>query len=103
MEWAGKLPADRIAEARGAVLQGWLQVRPDGAANYARKLSAGPERDNAVRIITQQLIYQAPEQAAAWLRTLTDAEQKSAIDIYATGMPSGMKAKLEAAMKKTSN
>ena len=103
MEWAGKLPADRVADARMAVLQGWLQVRPEGAANYARKLSAGPERDNAVRIITQQLIYQAPEQAAAWLRTLTDAEQKSAIDIYATGMPSGMKAKLEAAMKKTSN
>lgn len=99
MEWAGKLSADRVADARAAVLQGWMQVRPEGAANYARTLPASPERDIALNTITESLIYQAPDRAAAWLRSLPDAEQKAQMDRYVTAMPAAMKTLIEAAMK----
>ena len=99
MEWAGKLSADRVAEARAGVLQGWMQIRPEGAANYARNLPAGPERESALNSITGHLIYQAPERAAAWLRSLPDAEQKAQRDRFVTANPAEMKTRIEAAMK----
>lgn len=100
MKWAGKLAPERVADPRAAVLQGWLQIRPEGAMNYARNLPAGQERDNAVNAVASQLIYQAPEQAAAWLRSNPDEEKKTLMDRYVAAMPREMRAKLEAAINK---
>ena len=100
MEWAGKLAPERVADARAAVLQGWLQIRPDGAMNYARNLPPGQERDNAVNAVTSQLIYQRPEQAAAWLRSIPDHEKKTLMDRYVAAIPQEMRTKLDAAMNK---
>ena len=99
MEWAGKLSADRVANARSAVLQSWMQIRPEGAANYARKVPAGEDRDNALSAITGALINGTPERTAAWLHSLPDADQKVQIDRYFATMPAEMKTRIEAAMK----
>ena len=82
MEWATKLPPDRADEARNAVLQNWLMVRPEGAAEYARKLPASPARDRAIETVTQTLMYQSPEQAAEWYRSLGAAEKKKVSAIF---------------------
>ena len=100
MEWAGKLPADRVDEARDQVLSSWMQVRPEGAANYVRKLPAGPERERAILMVTRQLGWQAPAQAAAWILTLPDAEQKTAMESF-NGMDPKQRRKIEDAMKTT--
>jgi hypothetical protein len=81
MEWAGTLPADRAGDARNAVLENWLMVRPEGAAAYARTLAAGPERDRAIGTISQTLIYQSPQQAAEWYRGLSAREQQAMREI----------------------
>ncbi len=99
MEWTKKLPADRVADARNAVLENWMQVRPEGAANFARKLPEGEERSRAIRTVTQHYMWQtSPDQAANWLRTLPEAEQKSALDGF--GMPEDRRRKIEEAIKK---
>jgi hypothetical protein len=101
MEWASNLPADRAADARNAVLENWLSVRPEGAAAYARKLPAGPERDHAIRTVSQNLIFQSPEQAADWFRTLPAAEQKTAREVFDhTGLSDDQRRQLEQALKK---
>jgi hypothetical protein len=75
MEWAGKLPGERADEARRSVLESWLQIRPDGAADYARQLPAGPGRDAAIRTVSQSLMWQAPDRLGPWLRSLPSADQ----------------------------
>jgi hypothetical protein len=97
MEWASKLPKDRIADARNAVLENWIQIRPESAANFARKLPSGEERDRAIRTVTQHFSWQAPEQAGTWLRSLSETEQKSALESFPAG--SNQRQKLEAAIK----
>ncbi len=98
MEWAGKLPAERVSEAREQILQTWLQVRPEGATNYARNLPAGDDRDRAVRTIATHLGWGSPEQAGAFLKTLPDAEQKAVMESFANMDPKH-RSKIEAAMK----
>jgi hypothetical protein len=99
MEWASKLPADRVTDARAAVLESWMQIRPEAAASFTRGLPAGAERDRAVQTITQHFAWQAPEQAGVWLRTLPEAEQKSAMENL-THLPPPQRQKIEDAMKK---
>src|SRR4030095_171082 len=82
MEWAGNLPADRAADARRAVLENWLQIRPEGAAAYALKLPAGKERDAAISSISQNMFFasSALEPALDWFRKLSDADRQTARD-----------------------
>ena len=82
MQWAASLPAQRAADARNAVFESWVSVRPDGAADYARKLPAGTDRDRAIRTVSQTLIFQAPQQAVEWYRSLPTADQKLVREIF---------------------
>ena len=99
MEWAGKLPADRADAFRSATLNSWLGVRPEAAANYVRNLAASPEREQAISIVTRNLGWQAPDQAAAWILSLADAGQTTAMKVI-EHMPPEQRRKVEAAMKK---
>jgi hypothetical protein len=83
MEWASNLPDDRRNTARAAVLQQWLQVRPEGALNYVRDLPAGAERDLAIQNAAQNLMYQSPGQVASWMKSLPSADQKTLRDMAA--------------------
>jgi len=82
MQWAASLPAERAADARNAVFESWVSVRPDGAADYARKLPAGTDRNRAIRTVSQTLIFQAPQQAVEWYRSLPSADQKLVREIF---------------------
>ena len=101
MEWASGLGEKRAAESRRAVLESWLQIRPEGAAGYARKLPAGPERESAVRTVTQSLVWQSPEQAGAWIASLSTAEQKTAREVLDQArLPEDKRRQIEDAAKK---
>lgn len=80
MEWAAGLPAERVELARRAVLDNWLQVRPEGAAAYALKLPAGKERESAILSITQNFTFESSplEPALDWFRKLPAADRKVA-------------------------
>jgi hypothetical protein len=75
LEWANSLSAERANGARQSVLESWLQIRPEAAADYARGLPAGPDRESAIRTVTQTLAWQAPDQASSWVKSLSAAEQ----------------------------
>ena len=101
MAWASGLGENRVAESRSAVLQSWLQIRPEGAAAYARNLPAGPERESAVRTVTQTLVWQSPEQAGAWIASLSAAEQKTAREtLDQARLPDDKRRQIEDAAKK---
>lgn len=82
MQWAAKFPAERATEARSAVLESWLSIRPEAAGTYVRNLPAGAERERAVRTVTQNLVYQSVEQVGTWYRTLPTADQRIAQEIF---------------------
>jgi hypothetical protein len=101
MEWASGLPADRGSDARNAVLENWLGIRPEAATAYARKLPAGPERERAIRTVSQTLVSQSPQQAVEWYRSLPTAEQKIAREMFdRTGLKDDERRQLEQALKK---
>jgi len=79
MAWAENLPKDRAADARRAVLESWLQVRPDGATAYALKLPAGSERDSAIEQMSQWMIFQSSGNSLDWFRKLTAADRTVAL------------------------
>jgi hypothetical protein len=81
MEWANHLPADRRRSARSAVLDQWVRVRPEGAMNFVRALPAGPEREQGIQSVTQNLIYQSPAQVATWMNTLPASDQRMIRDL----------------------
>jgi len=95
LQWAGGLSEDRAAGARQAVLESWLQARPEAATDYARGLPAGPERETAIRTVTQTLLGQSPVQAAAWVRSLSAAEQMLALE----NLTQDRRRQIEAALK----
>jgi hypothetical protein len=76
LAWASALAPEHATEARRSVLESWLQVRPEGAADYVRGLPAGTERDTAIRAVTQTLVWQSPTQTDAWLQSLPASDQK---------------------------
>jgi hypothetical protein len=99
MKWASQLPQDRANGAQQAVLDYWLQVRPEGAVEYARTLPAGAQREQAINTVTQTLIYQDPIQAAVWYRKLAGREQQNMREmIQRSGMPETTRKRLEAAL-----
>ena len=101
MAWASSLGEKRAPESRQAVLESWLQIRPEGAAAYARNLPAGPERESAVRTVTQTLVWQSPEQAGAWIASLSAAEQKTAREaLDQARLPEDKRRQIEDAAKK---
>jgi hypothetical protein len=101
MDWANKLPADRAPEARWAVLDSWLGVRPEGAMKWARELPEGPERERAIRTVSQSLVWQSTQQAAEWYRSLSGASQKLARESFgSTSLSADKKKELEAAIGK---
>ena len=100
MEWVASLDEKRVPWARRAVLETWLQIRPEAATDYARGLPAGPERDGAIGTITQTMLWQSPEQAAAWIRSLPAAEQKAAREaLDQSRLPDENRRKIEEALK----
>jgi hypothetical protein len=99
LEWVTKLPADRQADARASVVESWMRFRPEAAADYARNLPPGPERESTLVSVTQQFTWNAPPQAAAWLLTLPEGERKSILE-NARFSPE-QRRELEAAMKAT--
>ena len=101
MEWARSLPAQQSAEARRAVFDSWLSMRPQNAAEYARNLPAGPERETAIRSVSQTLVYQSPEQAVSWYRKLSVEDQKLAREVFdGVGLPSDRRQQLNEALNK---
>lgn len=99
MEWAAKLPAERADAFRSAVLNSWLGARPEAAANYVRNLAAGAEREQAINIVTRNLGWQSPDQAAAWILSLADAGQTTAMKVIEHMAPE-QRRKVEDAMRK---
>ncbi len=101
MEWADSLDEKRVPWARRAVLDTWLQIRPEAATDYARKLPAGPERESAVRTVTQTLGWQSPLQAGAWIASLSSADQKNARQaLDDSQLPDDRRKQIEDAAKK---
>jgi len=103
MQWTNNLSAERAAEARNAVLEQWLTVRPERAMEYARKLPIGAERERAIHTVSLNLLYQSPQQAAEWYRKLADADQRIMRDVFdqtKTSLSSERKQQLEQVMKK---
>jgi hypothetical protein len=99
LAWANTLGDERAANARQAVLEGWLAIRPEGAAEYARKLAPGPDRERAIATVAQTFVWQSPQQAGAWYRSLPPADQKTTREIYnRMGLPPDKKAALEKAL-----
>lgn len=82
MQWASTLPGARATNARMAVLENWLSIRPEGAAAYVRELPAGSERQQAVRTVSQRLVEHSPQQAAEWYRTLPIGDQQIAMQMF---------------------
>jgi hypothetical protein len=82
MEWASGLAPEKVADARRAVLDNWLQIRPEGAAAYVLKLPAGKERTSAIMSISQNMLFNATgaDQAAEWFRKLPAADHETAIE-----------------------
>ena len=78
MQWAGGLPADRRENARDGALSGWVQARPEGAAEFVRALPAGAERTRAIETVSQNFAWQSSGQAAQWFSTLSSAEKVTA-------------------------
>ena len=100
MEWAASLDEKRVPWARRAVLETWLQIRPEAATDYARKLPAGDERDTVIRTVTQTLLWQSPEQAGAWIRSLSAAEQKNAKEfLQQSQLPEDKRRQIEETLK----
>ena len=100
MQWAAGLPGDRAGEARNAVLENWLSIRPESAADYARKLPAGEEHDRAIGTVSQNLVFQSPQQAAAWYRQLGAADRKAAREIFDhSGINADRRRELDEALK----
>ena len=101
MQWAASLPAERAKDAHRAVFESWVSVRPDGAADYARKLPTGVDRDQAIRTVSQTLIFQAPQQAVEWFRSLPAADQKLVREIFDhSSLPDAQRQKLNDALAK---
>ncbi|MEO8353549.1 MAG: hypothetical protein ABI680_17610, partial [Chthoniobacteraceae bacterium] len=70
MKWTDSLAPEQAGTARSAVLSSWLQIRPEGAADYVRGLPPGSERESAIQTVSQTLLWQSPAQAGIWLRSL---------------------------------
>ena len=99
LEWAESLKGDRAKAAREAVLESWLNVRPDAAGEYVRKMPAGMEREQAVRTVSQSLIWQSSKQAADWYHTLPAVEQKLAREVFdRSGLDQDKRNELEKAL-----
>lgn len=99
MEWAAKLAPEHVNNARKTVLRNWMQLRPEGATNFVRNLPAGPERETAIGTVTQAFGSQSPEQGAAWILTLSAAEQETAKKSF-KNLSDERCRKIEDAMKK---
>lgn len=82
MNWAASLPKERVEDARRAVLDNWLQVRPEGAASYVLKLPAGTERDAAIGRLSQNFIYTSGgiDHAIEWFGKLSESDRNIARD-----------------------
>ena len=82
MEWAASVPKEHVADARRAVLDTWLQVRPEGAASYVLKLPAGTERDAAISSLSQNFIYTSGgiDHAIEWFGKLSESDRNIARD-----------------------
>jgi hypothetical protein len=81
MEWASGLPSDKVADARRAVLDNWLQIRPEGASAYVLKMPAGKDREAAILSISQNFLF-APtglDQAVDWFRKLPASDHEMAL------------------------
>jgi hypothetical protein len=78
MEWAKSLPEKHSAAAQSAVLESWLHIRPDAAADYARKLPAGADRDRAIRDVSRNFAQQSTQRAVDWYRSLTGEAKEQA-------------------------
>lgn len=99
LEWAKSLGAGRADRAKQAVLESWISVRPEGAAAHVRKMPSGPERDTAIRQVSQNLIWQSPKQAAEWCLSLPAEDQKLARETFArTGLSADKQQELEKAL-----
>lgn len=82
MEWASNLPPERVEATKRAVLDNWLQIRPEGAAAYALKLPAGKEREAAIRSISQTFTFESSplDTALEWFRKLPASDREAARD-----------------------
>ena len=101
LEWAKTLGAERAEQARQAVLESWIMIRPEGAAEHVRKLPAGEERESGIRLVSRTLVWQSPKQAADWFRTLPAEDQKLARETFSqTGLNPDQKQELEKALAK---
>ena len=101
LEWAKTLGGERAEQARQAVLESWINIRPEGAAEHVRKLPAGEERDAGIRLVSRSLVWQSPKQAADWFHTLPAEDQKLARETFTqSGLNPDQKQELEKALTK---
>jgi hypothetical protein len=99
MDWASKLPADRLDSARSAVLENWLALRPEGAAKWARSLPESATKAKAIHAVSQALAEQPGPQAVEWYRSLGSEWQKVARDAFLEAdLPAEKRKELESAI-----
>jgi hypothetical protein len=98
MQWAGKLPADRVRSTRLAVLETWLRERPADAAAYVRSSPPGGERDEMIRHVSENFVHKLSSHAAEWYHSLSADEQKIALRVYNGLLEPPARAELEKAL-----
>jgi hypothetical protein len=45
-------------------------------------LASGPERERGIQVVTQNLVWQSPAQAANWYHTLPAADRARAQEVF---------------------
>ena len=78
IEWTETLPPATAAQARSHVLDTWLHIRPEAAANWILELPAGERRQDAIKQSIQRLAQLPDETADAWFARLQPAERATA-------------------------
>jgi hypothetical protein len=80
IEWSQGLSSEQASQARESIFSTWLQIRPQGAVQWAAQLPPGPQRESAVRAIATHLAFSSDHSAPDWFRSLSPTDRAIARD-----------------------
>jgi hypothetical protein len=71
LEWLLENSADAIrADILREAIALWAQTKPNQAATWLRRLKPGPDTDQAIAALAQQIVHRDPEGAFSWASTI---------------------------------
>jgi hypothetical protein len=80
IQWAKSLRPEQTEQATENVISTWLQIRPEGATQWALGLPQGEERTSAMRRIASQIVYYSEPAAISFLSSLPASDRAVARD-----------------------